>query len=191
MLVACASSAPPPVHAPPRAAPWAVPAGWKHELIPFPLGFAPGLPHTGVEELRFAPGFSKPTAPGYWSYAFLWRLERADAFDATSVGAELTTYFRGLVDAVDEKNAIADHGSIAVTASPAGDHLVLSAHMLDAFATKLPLDLVGTARQIACSRGAVWVFVLTPAASAMRAEVTALAATAACDQPTVPNDAQP
>src|SRR5262245_24178101 len=36
---------------------WPVPAGWKHETIPFPLGFAPGLPFHGVEELRFAPGF--------------------------------------------------------------------------------------------------------------------------------------
>lgn len=124
LLIACGSAKP---------TPWQVPTGWKHELIPFPLDFAPSLPHKGVEELRFAPGFFDPKAPGYWSYAFVWRIEGNPTFDANTVAAELTTYFRGLIAAVDER--IADRDSIVVKATGEGE-LALTAHVIDPFTTK-------------------------------------------------------
>jgi hypothetical protein len=189
--IACGPG-PYPVYDPPRPqTPWDVPPGWKHELIPFPLDFAPSLQHAGVEELRFAPGFFDPTAPGYWSYAFVWRLEGYPPFDAAHVADELTTYFRGLVAAVDEKNEIADRESIVVHAVPERRHLALTAHVIDPFKTKKPVDLVGTAKQIACPKGAVWIFAFAPAGSPLRKDVDALAATATCGQPTVPNKPKP
>src|SRR3954469_12003229 len=48
---------------------WPLPEGWKAETIPFPLDFAPDLRHTGVEELRFSPGFGDPAAPDNWNLA--------------------------------------------------------------------------------------------------------------------------
>lgn len=44
------------------------PEGWREETIPFPLSFAPDLPHRGVELLRFAPGFLEQGQDGFWSY---------------------------------------------------------------------------------------------------------------------------
>jgi len=79
---------------------WPVPAGWRSESIPFPLEFAPDIPHRGVEELRFAPGFFDAAAPGYWTYAFAWVVSDASSFDTTALESELTTYFRGLTSAV-------------------------------------------------------------------------------------------
>src|SRR5262245_14582472 len=117
-VVACRSSAP---------APWPVPEGWRSELIPFPLEFAPSLPHHGLEEIRFAPGFFDPAAPGYWSYTFVWRLDTSPPFDDAVVAAELTTYFRGLIAAVDEKHEIADRDLIVVHAKGAGARLALTA----------------------------------------------------------------
>jgi len=76
--------------------------GFRGETIPFPLDFAPGIAHKGVEELRFAPGFFEPAQPGYWSYTFVWRTEDPAAMDAAAVGGELTAYFRGLIEAVDQ-----------------------------------------------------------------------------------------
>lgn len=188
MLAACSSSGPYPTYDPPRLeTPWLVPDGWKHELIPFPLGFAPSLQYTGVEEIRFAPGFFKPAEPGYWAYAFVWRLEGYPPFDAATVSAELTTYFRGLIDAVDENKEIADRESIVVRAVPERAHLALTARVIDPFTTKQPVELVGTATQKACPAGALWVFVFAPTRSPMRTEVDALAARATCGQPTVPN----
>jgi hypothetical protein len=170
--------------------PWATPAGFRGETIPFPLDFAPGIAHRGAEELRFAPGFFDPAAAGYWSYAFVWRTDDAAALDAAGLGAELTAYFRGLIDAVDEAKAIADRGAIAVHASaPASAttaRVTLAAHVFDAFKTKLPLDLAGWAERRACGAGALWRFVLAPATSSLRPQLDALAAAAACDQPVPP-----
>ena len=187
-IVACGPSTPAqPAEPITRSAPpWEVPAGFRGETIPFPLEFAPGVVHRGNEELRFAPGFFDPAAAGYWSYAFVWRTDDAAALDAAGIGAELTAYFRGLIDAVDEAKQITDRGAIAVTAVAAGRRVTLTAHVFDAFKTKLPIDLVGWAERRACGTGALWSFVLAPAASALRPQLDALATGAACDQPVPP-----
>jgi hypothetical protein len=194
-ILACSSPLPAPPAEPTArpAQPWPVPAGFRGETIPFPLDFAPAVAHRGVEELRFAPGFFDPAAAGYWSYAFVWRTEDAAALDAAGLGAELTAYFRGLIDAVDEAKAIADRGAIAVaaTAAPGSARFTLTAHVFDAFKTKLPLDLTGWADRRACGSGALWRFTLAPAASALRPQIEALAASAACDQPVPPPPAPP
>ena len=91
---------------PPKAAPpepsvrWPIPDGWKHETFSLPPDFAPELPYKGTEDLRFMPGFFTPEAPDFWSYVFVWWLDQAPAFDATSLAASLTGYFRGLATAV-------------------------------------------------------------------------------------------
>lgn len=98
-LAACGgavSSAPQTAQTAQTARPWPVPAGFRSETIPFPLDFAPSLAHRGVEHLRFAPSFFDPAAPGYWSYAFVWRLDDPAALAPDALAAELTTYFRGL-----------------------------------------------------------------------------------------------
>jgi hypothetical protein len=188
---ACPSPAPPPAEPTARPAPpWATPAGFHGETIPFPLDFAPGVAHRGVEELRFAPGFRDPAAPGYWSYAFVWRTEDPATLDAAALGAELTTYFRGLIDAVDQARQIANRDAIVVTATPSGARVALAAHLIDAFTTKQPVELAGWAERRACGTGALWSFVLAPAASAVRPQLDALAAGAACDQPVPPAHAQ-
>jgi len=163
--------------------PWAVPDGFRGEVIPFPLDFAPGLAHQGLEELRFAPGFFDPAADGYWAYAFAWRTSDPAELDAAALGAELTTYFRGLIGAVDEAHVITDRAAIVARAEAAGSRFTLTAHVFDAFKTKLPLDLVGWAERRACSHGAVWRFVLAPADTPLRPQLEALAAEAVCDQP--------
>jgi hypothetical protein len=162
-----------------------VPAGFRSEVIAFPLDFAPQLAHKGVEELRFAPGFFDPAAAGYWSYAFVWRTEDAAELDAAAVAAELTAYFRGLIDAVDANHKIgdADKATIGAQAAVAGPRLALTAHVIDAFKTQRPLDLTGWAQRLACGNRALWRFVLAPATSPLRPQLDALAAEAACEQP--------
>ncbi|HEX2685913.1 MAG TPA: hypothetical protein VHN14_04815, partial [Kofleriaceae bacterium] len=124
--------------------------------------------------------------PGYWSYTFVWRTEDPAAMDAAAVGAELTAYFRGLIEAVDEAKQIANKDAIVARATAAGGHMTLTAHVFDAFKTKLPLDLVGWAERRACGTGALWRFVLAPTSSQLGPTLDALAALAACDQPVPP-----
>lgn len=166
--------------------PWAVPDGFRAETIPFPLDFAPTITHKGREELRFAPGFFDAAAPGFWSYAFVWRTDDAAALDAAAVGAELTVYFRGLIDAVDDKHQLAGRDTIAATASPAGPRFAIKLHVIDAFKTKQPIDLVGWGERTVCGGGALWRFVLAPASSGVRPKLEALAAEAVCGQPEPP-----
>jgi hypothetical protein len=179
-------SPPAPAQAAHPATPWRVPDGFHSETIPFPLDFAPGVAHRGAEELRFAPGFFDAAAPGYWSYAFAWRTEDPAELDAAGLGAELTTYFRGLIDAVDKDKQIADRDAISVRATAAGARFTLAAHLYDAFRTRRPIDLAGWAERTACGTGALWRFVLAPTASAVRPTLDALAADAACGQPVPP-----
>jgi hypothetical protein len=190
-LVACGSNGAPaksespkgepksePVLRAPAKQPWPTPAGWKGETIPFPLDFAPTLAHRGVEELRFAPGMFDPAAPGYWSYAFVWRTDNVAQLDAKQLGDELTVYFRGLIAAVD-KSLVARSGEIAATAT-GGPRFELKARVIDAFKSKQPVDLVGWAERKACGSGALWIFVFAPPTSTLRGELDALAKSARC-----------
>ena len=192
VLAACGSSEPAPssIAAGPAAASgsvaWRIPDGWRGETFAFPLEFAPSIAHRGAEELRFPPGFLEPGQPGYWSYAFTWRTEDAAELDAARLGSELTVYFKGLIAAVDEKHRIdaASRESIAASAEPDGPgRWKLRAHVIDAFKTGAPIDLVGWAARTACDSGALWVFVLARADSPLRGELDALARSAACGAP--------
>jgi hypothetical protein len=190
-IAACSGGAAPVPAGPSSIAPptgpaeaWTTPAGWKSETIPFPLEFAPALAHRGVEELRFAPGFFDPAATGYWSYTFVWRTDDAAALDAPALAGELTTYFRGLLAAVDAGKRITAPETIVVHAEPdaAPGRFRLTAHVIDAFKTFAPVELAGWAERRACGDGAVWRFVLAPAGTTLRGELDTLAQAAACGQ---------
>ena len=125
---------------PPRFT-WPVPEGWRSETIPFPLEFAPDIARTGVEELRFAPGFFKPEAPGYWTYAFAWVVTDQRPVDMATLAGELTAYFRGLTRAVaaDKKELPPlDLARIEVRLEPDGRGTV---HTFDAFGDGRAVDL--------------------------------------------------
>lgn len=121
---------------------WPVPAGWGQETIPFPLSFAPQLTYRGVEELRFAPGWSKPSEPGYWSYVMVWWLDEKPALDAATLEVALTTYFLGLSEAVggDKYRFEASQFRAKLVADGAAgwSGQIFS---MDAFATGLPITL--------------------------------------------------
>jgi len=139
---------------------WPVPAGWRKETIPFPLEFAPDLPHKGVEELRFGPGFSHPEEADFWSYDFVWRLDDDSAVDETTLADELTRYFRGLNMAVGGKKYGFDASRFkaAVTAVPSREDSAAvefrgRVESYDAFATGKPIVLNVEARRETCPDG--------------------------------------
>jgi hypothetical protein len=113
----------------------------------------------------------------------VWRLDDEAVLDADQLAAELTAYFRGLLIAVDGDKGRVTPDAIVARAESAGDHFAVSAHVIDTFRSAQPLDLVGTARRVACGDGSLWTFVLAPDGSSIRAELDALAAQAACGQP--------
>lgn len=82
---------------------WITPEGWRAETIPFPLGFAPELPYSGFEELRFSPGMFKERSEDFWTYAFVWWLAGDVRFDARTLSSDLERYYKGLSLAVEEQ----------------------------------------------------------------------------------------
>ena len=79
------------------------PEGWRAEVIPFPLGFAPDIPLKGVEELRFAPGMFKPESEEFYGYSFIWWLDGKVAIDTSMLEINLKRYYVGLYNAVSKK----------------------------------------------------------------------------------------
>jgi hypothetical protein len=171
-----------PVASPSPPVSWRVPAGWKAETFAFPIEFAPSIAHRGVEELRFAPGMFDPKAPGYWSYAFIWRTDDAAELGADALSQELTAYFRGLAVAV-AKDHTADPNAIELHATARAGSFALAGHMLDVFTTGAPVTLEGSASRLACGSHAVWTIVLTPPGSSLRGALDALGGEVRCGQP--------
>jgi hypothetical protein len=78
------------------------PAGWGIEQIPIPLGFAPSLEFNGLEDIRFAPGWSDPGSPDFWTYKFVWEIAEDPRLDEVRLSLMLETYFAGLAQAVSQ-----------------------------------------------------------------------------------------
>ncbi len=78
------------------------PAGWAIEQIPIPLGFAPSLGFTGLEDVRFAPGWSAPGSPEFWTYKFAWEIAEDPRLDEERLARMLETYYDGLSRAVSQ-----------------------------------------------------------------------------------------
>jgi len=132
---------------------WPVADGWRAETIPFPLEFAPDIARTGVEELRFAPGFFQPDAPGYWTYAFAWVVTDQRPVDPATLAGELTDYFRGLTRAVaaDKKDLPPlDLARIEARLGPDGRG---SVHTFDAFGDGRAVDLEVAVSVLPCGAG--------------------------------------
>ncbi len=148
---------------------WPVPEGWKTETIPFPIDFAPDVHHTGVEELRFSPGFGNPEAPDNWTYAFAWVLDDDATVTEATLAEELTSYFRGLSMAVGSKKFDFDpkHFAAHFEARPAASgskarEYTGTVETYDCFRTGKPITLHLLVRAFPC-RGGKWRAVLVAA----------------------------
>jgi hypothetical protein len=153
---------------PPSGLDWPVPPGWAQETIPFPIDFAPQLRYRGLEELRFAPGFSNPDASTFWSYCFVWWLEEPHSFDSNSISAALCDYFRGLALAVGKDKFSFDpahfRAELAAKSHGDGDVLVGQVHSYDPFVTGQPIVLNVEASLRSCPRSghSAITFLLSP-----------------------------
>jgi len=100
---------------------WPTPDGWRSETIPFPLDFAPTIPHKGVEMLRFPPGFATASAPDFWAYDFVWWIDDA-TLTAPVFEKETAEYFRGLCTAIGGKKFTFDPKRFAAHLTASGAH---------------------------------------------------------------------
>ncbi|MDO9376265.1 MAG: hypothetical protein Q7T76_17710 [Ferruginibacter sp.] len=74
-----------------------IPKAWTIERFLIPIVFAREIPYTGVEDIRFAPGWADATSEQYWTYAFLWYLDGAASTNVSTLEKQLQAYYTGLL----------------------------------------------------------------------------------------------
>jgi len=78
------------------------PAGWRTEVIPFPLDFAPEIKLSGVEELLFSPGMYQAESEAFFSYVFVW-IVKEESLSMDQLKQYLKAYYLGLYKAVAQQ----------------------------------------------------------------------------------------
>ena len=78
----------------------AAPEGWRKEIIPFPLGFAPSIDFVGFEDIRFSPGWSDAGSDQFWTYHFTWFIDKGENMTEKKLSTTFNAYFDGLMKAV-------------------------------------------------------------------------------------------
>jgi len=110
------------------------PAGWGVEQIPIPLGFAPSLEFSGLEDIRFAPGWSDPASPEFWTYKFAWEITEDPKLNEARLSLMLEAYFEGLSRAVSGLgDALQPPAAVFIRD---GEHYRGRLRIYDAFSTK-------------------------------------------------------
>jgi hypothetical protein len=94
-----------------------IPKDWTIERFLIPIGFAPQIPYTGVEDIRFTPGWGKVKADEYWSYAFLWWLDGKPETSAKIIAGNLKAYYTGLFRVNTDSTKVSAEKIIPVTTS--------------------------------------------------------------------------
>jgi hypothetical protein len=81
------------------------PDNWKSELIPFPISFAPSINYIGFEDLRFTPTWSDSTSQEFWTYTFVWYVEKDSSLTESSLSEMMNSYYDGLMGVEFKKKA--------------------------------------------------------------------------------------
>jgi hypothetical protein len=91
------------------------PSNWQFERFTLPPQFAPEIPYSGVEELRFSPGMFVKDSASYFTYAFVAEFDNTYAVSQTDIKNYLLTYFKGLCSSTARQRKLSiDTSKIAV-----------------------------------------------------------------------------
>lgn len=93
------------------------PEGWGTERFLLPISFAPEIPYTGAEDIRFMPGWSDIKTAEYWSYVFLWYLDGKQEVTAEIIEKNLTAYYTGLFKVNTQSKDLSKKDIVKVKAS--------------------------------------------------------------------------
>lgn len=77
------------------------PENWKSEIIHFPMGFARSIDFVGFEDLRFAPTWSTATSDEFWTYCFVWYIEKEAPMTDKKLTESFNYYYDGLMGVDD------------------------------------------------------------------------------------------
>lgn len=133
LLIVClnstAQTTPQPFDGKAWVAPYTLPApkGWDIERFLIPANFAPTILYKGVEDIRFTPGWADAKSDEYWSYLFVWYLDKMPKTNAKILRKNLEAYYTGLVASnskgrkIEKEKMLGVKASIKKTSTAAGD----------------------------------------------------------------------
>ncbi|WP_298417786.1 hypothetical protein [uncultured Kordia sp.] len=129
-------------------------ASWGKEVIQMPIGFASQIPYKGVEEIRFAPGWSKQKEEGFWSYVFVWDVNLNKTLTTTDLETYLQYYFDGLMDVVnkDKDKVLPKTVALFLKKENNTNEFVGKLQIYNAFHTKDVMMLNCTVKQYFCTK---------------------------------------
>lgn len=78
---------------------------WNKEIFTFPLSFAPGIKHIGIEEAHFPKEWRDQSSSSYWSYVFAWNVDHNTALTSSELEEKLNIYFDGIMKVVNKKKS--------------------------------------------------------------------------------------
>jgi hypothetical protein len=93
-----------------------IPTGWTIERFLLPPFFAPAITYKGVEDIRFTPGWADAKSHDYWSYVFLWYLDKKPVVNTTTIEKDLEVYYTGLIKVNTDSSKHAGEEPILVKA---------------------------------------------------------------------------
>jgi hypothetical protein len=141
---------------------------WRKEIIPMPLHFAPQIPYKGVEEVRFAKGWSKIEDDTFWTYAFVWDVDLTSILTTNQLESYMQYYFDGLMAIINKDKSKVLPKTVALflekDATKNTAHFVGKIQVYDAFHTKDLITLYCTVQQYYCEKQqkSMVLFHLTP-----------------------------
>jgi hypothetical protein len=144
-----------------------LPKDWSSEKFAIPMTFAPGIPFTGVEEVRFHPDWGDATKDGYWAYSFMWFVKEQDIPPLDTLEKYLDLYYTGIakVNTPDSILLVADTSAkAALREVSAGDTLTTfegHASVFDFMArNRLTLNIRLNIRR--CNESVAYLFEISP-----------------------------
>ena len=132
------------------------PGDWRPEQLELPLSFAPEIPISGFEEVAFAPNWSKPDKADFWTYTFVWVLDKPLKPSQEQLEKYLRAYYDGLMKVVGGYKEVATQVKLKKTKEGYQGAI----ETLDAFFTKERIQLKLTIS--ITSEGRSWFFKVSP-----------------------------
>jgi CubicO group peptidase (beta-lactamase class C family) len=118
---------------------------WGKEVFTFPLRFAKDIKYEGFEEAHFPKGWIKEDSPEFWSYAFVWNINRIEELTAKELKKNLQIYFDGLMESVNKEKGKVLSNTIAKISKTEDSNDISkfsgTVKIYDSFVTKKPLLL--------------------------------------------------
>ncbi|KAA1240352.1 hypothetical protein [Aquimarina sp. RZ0] len=126
---------------------------WRKETFDFPLAFAPSLTHKGTEYVRFTPGWSEQDSKDFFSYVFLWDIDKNPRLSARMLETEMEVYFDGIMHNISKKNSkhLQEIPKAKAFFEKLNEHSYVGKILTyDAFFTKKEISLTITVEYIPC-----------------------------------------